>query len=78
MAVGMCQLDEAQDDLGGDRTAGFEFKPGAEWEAEALGQERLTILTEHLLADLTDSDGQVQVVVLFHGCPCQAVTVVAT
>jgi hypothetical protein len=35
------------------------------------------ILSEHLLADLTDSEGQIQAAVLTHDCPCPAVMVVA-
>jgi hypothetical protein len=73
MGIGMGKFDEVEHYLCRYGTAGFELKPGAKWEAEALGQERPAILSKHLLTDQTDSEGQVEALVLPHDRPYPAV-----
>ena len=65
----MGEFDEAEDGQGGDGATHLELNPGAERKAELFGQERPAILSEHLLADLTDAEGQVPAAFFAHGCP---------
>ena len=57
--MGVGDLDEAEDDLGGDGAAPLVVRPGPEGQAERLGQQRAAVLAVEFLADFPDASGKV-------------------
>ena len=59
VGVGIGDLDEAKEGVGGDRATSFVIVPGPEGKVERLGEEGSPMLSIQFRADLADSAGKV-------------------